>query len=345
MQRARRATGSSMQTPTPLSVSLLVLLLGAGQGVAQVEPPPEPSIQAAETAATPPLSRAALALDRALQRGWRDLRLQVECRMETGFLSADIYGNGVGIWNRKRQFTLAPEAVRSLLEILREGELAAMPDVLGSGGRPGRPGSSCRIALHIDHIAKQVAQALGGEAPGRLRPLAGRLFEAIREAGRTGTTAADLEDALAKIADRRLAVEALSLRSRRRPSAGDLDEEGWVLSLHGSVAVSRSFSPREGYGPEMRLRLEADAVRAIARRLAAHPPGDLPAVTADDVDTSVHLEALQHELGVQVRRADSAKLAEPQDHQERLGRLIEEIRRLHRRVLSDGLPVRQPTTR
>jgi hypothetical protein len=85
-----------------------------------------------------PAGRLEAALERAVDDGaTRDsLHLLVECRRERGAGSVELFGNGVGIWNGRRQFRAAAPVVTAALEALRDHGFAAMPE----GSLPHRGG-------------------------------------------------------------------------------------------------------------------------------------------------------------------------------------------------------------
>ncbi|MEM7349742.1 MAG: hypothetical protein AAF657_02980 [Acidobacteriota bacterium] len=288
-----------------------------------------------------PPSRTTLAIERALDRGWTNLRLLTECRRDGAMHTAELFGNGVGLWNRQRQFELGDASFRSLLVALRDAKFGSMPDAFRHGEGPARPGIECRIALQIGEVAKQVAQPLGGEAPESFRRLADQILTVSREPGQSGVGADDLTDGLRKIASGQLASEVLTLRSNRKPSSEQPDVEGWVLNLQGSLAFSRSFKPKSGYGPPMRLQLDEASVRALARNLAAGEL-NLPSEVPGKINTTVRLELLNHQLDV--RTASSTSQDNTSVSVIRFSNLRDELHRLHNRVMSEGQLVNPPPT-
>jgi len=78
-------------------------------------------IGAAASGPAPETVRAALrlVLDDAGARA--TMRLWVECTRDGRLPLLVVYGRGVGIWEGKRQFVVAPDAVRTLIEALRDG--------------------------------------------------------------------------------------------------------------------------------------------------------------------------------------------------------------------------------
>src|SRR5262245_9316558 len=60
-----------------------------------------------------------------------DVRIDVAWPRPTTPTSARIYGNGVGIWDHKLQFTLPRKDVVAALKVLRDARLGAMPGFFG----------------------------------------------------------------------------------------------------------------------------------------------------------------------------------------------------------------------
>ncbi len=327
---------------------------------AQVVPTAESAEEPVSTAA-PPQPALSRAIQRAIDHGWRDLYLMSECHQESGFLAIEIFGNGVGIWNKQKQLTLSDGELRSILEVFQAVEFAKMPEVFGRGtstappkwqealpSDPSGPRAAtrikCRVALRVDTEFKQVAQTTKGESSEPFQQLADRLFEICREPAKSGITAADLSDGLDKIASGELAPEVLQLTMNRKPDR-DESEEGWLLRIRGPQAVTRSFVPRQGYGSPVRLRLDAEALSTLARLLADQDMADLPINLFAEHYTTVKLEVLNRKSQVEARRFGGMEPTQHGQQQERFDRVVSELGRLHRRVLAEGEPDSLPPTR
>lgn len=313
---------------------------------------PEPVEPEAGDAAVHPPGALADALDHAIDHGWQELYLMSECHQEIGFLHVEVFSSGVGIWNRRRQFTLSESQLRSILESFRAADFASMPDVFGKGSRKAPPrwqealdkargGAraatkiNCRVSLRLDGELKQVAQTTKGEPSVPFRRLADEIFETCREPASAGIAADDLNDGLTQVAEGSLAPEVLRLTMNRKPHR-DATVDGWLLDLRGPEVTTRSFVPRQGYGDPIRLSLDAEAFTRLARTLAEQDLADLPVNLWAEHYTTVKLEVLGRKSQVEARRFDGM---EPQQHgelQQRFDRVVDELARLHRRVLADG---------
>ena len=122
--------------------------------------------------------------------------------------AAEVYGNGVGIWNFRQQFTLQPQEVSSLIEILDKADFAGFADIYG-GPKKADPKPRkekfgaccpmqivCSVEVTLAGGTKQAAQRGKGEQSAQLRQLADDLLDACEEPGQAGTAAVDLADGL-----------------------------------------------------------------------------------------------------------------------------------------------------
>jgi len=136
-----------MKATVPFLSALFVLtLLPAGTAGAET---PEDGSEA--PGAEAPAAEDAQALERELAARLDDgaplgeLRVDSECRGEGdgGLRAITVYGDGFGVWNRRRQIHLEEARIRGLLEAFRRTGFAHLDDVYG--GRPevddpGKPG-------------------------------------------------------------------------------------------------------------------------------------------------------------------------------------------------------------
>lgn len=266
--------------------------------------------------------------------------MQVECQQKDGFNRAQIFGNGVGIWNGKRQFELEKQQVQAMLEALDQASFARMPVVFQDAPANQGPvstarGVRCQIQLELDATAKRAAQLPGQSASEKFLQLAVRLLEISRAAG--GTTVRHLDEGLESIARGELAAETLHVSSQRKPSRGDSDPQGWLLELNGRVVESRSFTPQDGYGEPMRLELTDEALQALAKRLVELSPRSLPQRLASDAYETLAFELLQYRRRVETARPGGPAPEVERQRRERVARALDVMRDLHLRVVAEGV--------
>ncbi|HVF58734.1 MAG TPA: hypothetical protein VNJ70_02820 [Thermoanaerobaculia bacterium] len=326
-------------------------------------PEPAASTDPTEPAAAAP-DDAAAGLRRALARAETDpavrdsLRLFVECQVDAGLQSMQVFGSGLGIWNDERQFSLDDGKLGALLAVLRAADFPGLADSYGGAPSPPKPEPApapggadddgeamatvltCRIDLGLDGREKRVVQLARGEQSPVLKQLARDLLAIGEEAARAGGVgAASLRDGLEKIARGELAPETwrLVLHSKPEETGGSGETPGFLLTVAGPRASTRVYDPATGYAEPVVLELSEDEVQALARELAAHDPGPWPVNlwAPDYVDLSV--EVLNHERAVQARRF--AGLA-PDAHGQRqrdFEAVREALERLHEEVLRRGV--------
>jgi hypothetical protein len=283
------------------------------------------------------------ALDRALDGGWDELRIESGCRSDAGFVSVELFGNGVGIWNREAQFRIPEAGLRSLLVALREADFAGMRDSYGGKGDPIEPGHqaprvTCRVRLGVDGLRKQVVQLQGGRQSEELKRLANRILEECRAPARSGVRADDLGDGLNKVAEGALAAEAFHLLVNRRGEDAAAAGENWLLRVDGNRA-SLSRQPRSG-GPAapLLLELQREDLARLARQLGASELGALPANLYAPLYTDVTVAVLGRRKQIQARRFAGLTPASHGEKQRRFDLLFEELNQLKSRVANEGRP-------
>ncbi len=282
---------------------------------------------------------------------WDSLHLSVRCLGEDGMRAAEVYGNGVGIWDYRQQFTLQPDEISSLIEILDKADFASYADVYG--GKPRDPRTRekkgagccalqviCSVELSLAGGTKQAVQVRKGELSAQLRQLADDLLDTCEKPGRAGTTAVDLADGLEKVAGGVLAAESLRVLLHRKPESGaEAGDPGFLVRMSGGLATSRSYDAAGRLLDPVSLTLSRAEVAALARELAKAGLAELPLnlFAPDYRDLSVGV--LDHEASVQARRFDGMTPTTHAEHQAGFERIYDALYRLHVRVLSEGGPM------
>lgn len=281
-----------------------------------------------------------------------ELHLVSECLGETGWRSVELFGNGVGIWSRRRQFRLSASEVSKVLALLEEADFAGLADRYG--GRPAEerrppaarpdPASAvelvCRVELSLRGLSKSVAQFAKGEQSPVLRRLAESLLERCRQPGEAGLAVDSLEDGLARIARGELAPEVLSILLSRKPerAAAEDGEDGFLMRLSGPRVVSRVWDPVEGHGDPRTLELSAAEAAELARSLAAARPGRLPENLWSSDTTDLSIELLDQEKSLQARQFARLTRSTHGERQRDFEAILKTLTDLHRRVQEDGRP-------
>jgi hypothetical protein len=299
-----------------------------------------------------PAGRLEAALERAVDdSATRDsLHLFVECRRERGAGSVELFGNGVGIWNGRRQFRAAAPVVTAALEALRDHGFAAMPETFGGKGsdlsQPPKPGVRtqsgsavqvvCRIEVEIAGFSRMVAQLGRGYQSPTFRTLALEILSLCEEPARTGVEAADLADGLTRLAAHDLAPETFHLLLNRRPEEASADGPGFLLRIDGLEVTVRPFDPSSGYGTLLRMRLRPEELAGLAGELVRAGAQELPINLWADVYTDISLTVLGHEREIQARRFAGMEPSTHGEHQQSFDRIYASLGRLAARALVEG---------
>jgi hypothetical protein len=316
----------------------LALLGAACPNSLAKSPPKEPN--------EPQLSRL---LDEALAgEGKLDhVRVTVQWSDGKGGRSVRVYGNGVGIWNNKSQFTLQPAEVERLLGLFRTHKFTDMPARVGSQKappgreRPVRVAGS--VALSVGGVTKEVTQAAGRQPSKPLAVLAAEVLKTSEAAAaEDGVSADDVGDGLRKIAEGELAPEALRVLVHRLTDKPGADEasgaDGFLLRLDGRTVTTQRWRKRTGYGKPRRLDLSPEDLAGLCKLLADNDAGGLPINLWAKHYTDVVITVLDKEKSVQARQFAGMTPKTHGEKQKRFDRIWAGMHALHQRVLGEGKP-------
>jgi hypothetical protein len=277
------------------------------------------------------------------------LELMVECRDQTGMNAMRLWGDGLVVWQGRRQSYLEPSEVAGVLERLHFADFASFAPLYGGPKQEDprehdRPddGSAilivCRIRVSLGGQIKESAQRAKGEQSEELRALAEGLLAMGEKAASNGVEASDLLDGLEKVGRGELDPRVFRVMLHRKPIAEEIDENGpgFLLRLEGQEATTHLHHPQSGYGQEMVLHLDGAAVRNLALVVAGLDPAAMPVNLWAPVYTEVAIEVLDHRKSVQARQFEGL---EPTAHgklQESFDALVRTLDRLQDRVAAEG---------
>ena len=293
------------------------------------------------------------AIDEAVARRneIEDLWIFAECQGDAGLDSLEIFGNGVGIWNNRRQFEISGDQIGQLLEAFQEFGFAALapiiggpidpsekPETAGESGSNGAIQITCRVAIELEGHSKQVAQRKKGEQSAELKSLAEELFRICEEPARSGVSAESLRDGLEKISNGDLVPETFRLILNRKPELRDMADEssGFLLRLDGLTAKASTFTRGEGYGGARVLELDAKELRELTGALAALDPAGLPINLYASEYTDLTVEVMRFRKNVQARQFAGVTPTTHGKSQETFDRLFEILEDLYQRVIDRG---------
>jgi len=326
---------------------------GASRSVAD---PPIVQSEAETTEESMASAEEAVTFGALLERSLADpglresLDLLTECRGEAGMRTMGVWGDGLGVWQGRRQFSLAANEIVEVLERLQAADFVAFEPLYGGPKRqdPMKPdrthdGSAilivCRVRVSLDGYSKESVQRAKGEQSEELKSLAEGLLAIGEEAASNGVEAADLLDGLEKVGRGELDPRVFRVMLHRKPTAEELDESGpgFLLRLEGQAVTTRRHDPQTGYGQEIALHLDASALRNLALILADLDLAAMPVNLWAPVYTEVTIEVLNHRRSVQARRFAGLEPTTHRDLQQSFNALVRILVRLQDEVAVEGV--------
>ncbi len=280
--------------------------------------------------------------------GWESLQLSAECReIDNPRLRSFVaYGNGVGIWEERRQFVLSEDQIAALLGFLRDAGFLDLQDLYGGSGATdgvetdGPPSVDggvriiCRVDLELGGHHKESAQRLKGEQSAELRALAERLLDVCEPLGESGVGIESLENGLDKIAAGELAPETLHIMLHRKPEPGVRSEgSGFRLNINGTTASVRRFTAGEGYGGETVVTLGGPEVEDLANRLSEIGVEHLPVNLYAEDYTDLRIEILNQRAAIQARSFAGMTPTTHGDLQGQFDQILEILERFANRAI------------
>ena len=178
-----------------------------------------------------------------------DVRIDVDWLRGTKPVTARIYGDGVGIWDRSSQFTLTRDQVVAALKVFRDARFGAMPASFGSD-MEGEDESPVRlkgqVVLRIGPQVKRVAQMGDGDQSTGLAGIAEKLLAICAGPAARGKGARSLAEGIRLLEEKTLSPQVLSVAVQRGEGSG----ERWILRVDGRTVTDRVDSAgRYGLGP------------------------------------------------------------------------------------------------
>ncbi len=308
-----------------------------------------PTQGAAEEAAAASGSKAtgtfatALASARSDSAAREQLFVALDGQLADDLQRVDIYGRGVGIWNRRTQFSLDAGQVGEVVDLLLEAEFASLPERLApqapDGGR--KPVRLIRaITVHVGGEEKTVVQDNKTAISKPLKQLTDRLVALCREPASKGIGAANLEDGLRKLADGTLAREALQV-SANAPQIRSLDTQpgkGWLLSIRHGILKFQSHDLASGYRTLLERPLTDNEASQLARALLEANTAEMPRNINTSGHTQLTVAVLQHDIRCVARSFATSEDAEAERAAERFDKVREDLLEFSKKAANEDSP-------
>jgi len=265
--------------------------------------------------------------------------IEVSWRRGEDMASAQIYGNGTGIWNHKAQFRLTSEEIRELLESFQKASFFDMPSRLGE--ETDLLKLQGKVVLTIGRETRAVHQLAFGDQSEELAQLATEITKLAEAKGRDGVSVSDLSDGLKKIKSGKLAPETLQLVAvRRKDRRGDADPnepaDGWLLRVAGRRVETQLFRQSGGYDAARATTLTEAEFKALLKNLLRADLTELPGNLYAEQYTDVRVEVLDRVRDVAARRYSDITPKTHGREQKNFDRLYSALRQLTKKVLKSG---------
>lgn len=254
---------------------------------------------------------------RQARQGGTPFHLRVHCADDQGIRAFDLFPSGVAIWNQGTQVRVPPEVRDGLLQALLDQGFPSFADNYGgkpptatpqpADGAPSAPLTvSCRIRFESQGAVKSSVQQIYGEQSAALTGLAAGLLDLVEPMAANGTTAADLDDGLAKLASGDLAPETFELRfvslptgpdSRAAPASGT----GTILRVVEGHLSRQPYTPGREIGEPRTENLDRAAFERLVDALRVADFDALPTNLFADDQIELEVRVLGHRKAVLAR--------------------------------------------
>jgi hypothetical protein len=235
---------------------------------------------------------AALATSIKEPTTFRGMRIDVQGFLGGGLRSLSVYGRGFGVWNRRRQFKLTRDQIRSYLKVLEAYHFTSMPARIGSGELEERGTFKEKERENVTQMIRSVTLTVAGmsktveqdnKAPESkaFKKMVAAIVTVCHPAAANGVTAKDLQDALEKIASGALEPELLwvSINAPELRSIRGRKGQGWKLTIAHARLTAQRWTLRNGPAVPVQRWLSEEEIRSLAHILttahAASLPGNL----------------------------------------------------------------------
>jgi hypothetical protein len=265
--------------------------------------------------------------------------IEVSWRRGEDMASAQVYGNGTGIWNHKAQFRLTSAEIRELLESFQKASFLSMPSRLGE--ETDMLKLQGKVVLTIGRETQAVHQLAFGDQSEELAALGTEILKLAEAKGRDGVSVSDLSDGLKKIKSGKLAPETLQLVAvRRKDQRGDADPnepaDGWLLRVAGRRVETQLFRQSGGYDAARATTLTEAEFKALLRNLLRADLTELPGNLYAEQYTDLRVEVLDRVRDVAARRYSDITPKTHGGEQKNFDRLYSALRQLTKKVLKSG---------
>ncbi len=239
--------------------------------------------------------------------------------------SLTVFGSGVGLWNREKQFVLTKDEHKELLVRMERSGLFDMPQ----NPKPTReeakvtegPVIMRSVSVRVGDLERTVFQTNRVWTLPALETLVSELFGLCEKPATKGIGASDLPDGLEKIAKGKLAPEVLSVVVNIPPLAAP-PARGYVVMIEGGVSSKTVLDSGQTPAPAMKTTLPAEEVRSLARLISERRFAGFPGNLSRENYADVRIQVLSHVKSVQARKFAGLDPGKYQPEQKALEEII-----------------------
>jgi hypothetical protein len=285
-------------------------------------------------------------LERRLKAGanLEDVVVDISWPFQSRHPVCRLYGDGVGIWERHVQFRLSRAEVTSLLQALVRDRFGSLPDTVGGDEKTARKRQKGQVKVSIGSVTKTVVQLEGGKQSPELQSIAEQFLRASATASAKGVRVSSFADGFDKLADGRLAAQALEIIVERRAlSPRDQTQDRSVLRVDGRHASVRSMRRADVQGTPRDLTLSKADFETLLRLLREANLSTLPQNLYAAQDTDVRIEVLNQICVVRAGPFPGVSARTHGAQQESFDRISAALLGLQARVEKEGAPPMERT--
>ena len=284
-----------------------------------------------------PLTRS---LEERLRKGSSldDVMIDVRWRFEGEYVSARLFGDGVGIWKREVLFRIPPADARNLFRKVTAAKFGALPDTLGAEEARVLMG---RVIVVCGAVRKTVSQAAEGPQSAPVTDIAESLLQAGKAAAaKDGVRVSSFAEGFRAQGAGQLAPEALDLFVRRKSlEATGSAPEDWDLRLRGRRVFDRVIGTAGRADVTRTLMLSAGEFEALAREFAEADVATLPLNLYAPIYTDLDVTLLNQSRKFQARQFAGMTAETNGPKQQTFDRLLKSLVALHTRTVRTGRQV------
>lgn len=301
-----------------------------------------------------PEQRPDTRLEQLLQKAKTDpatmamVRIEAEGRLGTDLFSLTLYGDGVGIANNSRQFTVPAKLLTQAIDLILDSGFATMPDRFGIDEEEGekREGEE-KDSDNPRRILRMLTVTVGSQTKTVIQDDLGDISEPLSKAvtglvalcqkpAQSALTVPDLSEGLKGVAAEKLAPEALfvAVNAPQIRSMANAKDQGWALAVEHGEITAHTQSLKRGIGAPVRRRLSEEEAKALARMLLKHDAPKLPRNISSPGYCQLTVSVLGHQRTILVRPFAGARPASEPANAAKFSALREELYTLFKKEIA-----------